>query len=107
MTLYNIEVEVEEVRGYCAAGYRKGDRFTIKGFYIEPKGNTRICIHALVGMISLLSPFSHGVSAKELGIGEREDFGYLQCPDPGEPYTCGGTVVFKLTRGSISNGPQG
>jgi len=34
---------------------------------------SRICIHALVGMISLLSPFIHGVSAKLLGIGDKED----------------------------------
>ncbi|HDI73646.1 MAG TPA: TIGR04076 family protein [Candidatus Korarchaeota archaeon] len=98
MALYDVKIEVEEVRGLCAAGYRKGDSFLLKGFYIEPEGGARICIHALVGMISLLSPFSHGVSAKELGIGEEDDIGYVQCPDPGRPYTCGGTVVFKLAR---------
>ncbi len=94
--LYDVEVEVEEVRGYCAAGYKRGDKFTIRGFYIEPDG--RICIHALTGMMSLLSPFIHGISAKDLGIGEMEDSGFLQCPDPGKPYTCGGTVIFRLTR---------
>jgi len=49
-------------------------------------------------MISLLSPFIHGVSAKLLGIGDKDDEGYLQCPDPGKPYTCGGTVVFRVKR---------
>ncbi len=95
--MYEVEVEVEEVRGNCAAGYKKGDKFVVKGFYIEPK-EARICIHALTGMMSLLSPFLHGVSAKDLGIGDKDDVGFLQCPDPGKPYTCGGTVVFKLYR---------
>jgi len=48
----------------------------------------------------MLSPFIHGVSAKDLGIGDRDDVGFLQCPDPGKPYTCGGTVVFRLSRKS-------
>lgn len=97
--MYQVTIEVIEVRGKCAAGYKPGDRFTIKGFYIEPdEANCRICIHALTGMMSLLSPFLHGVSAKTLGISEKEDEGFIQCPDPGKPYTCGGTVIFKLTR---------
>jgi uncharacterized repeat protein (TIGR04076 family) len=97
--LYEVMVEVIEVRGHCAVGYKTGDKFTVKGFYIEPvEGMAKVCIHALTSMISLLSPFLHGVSARLLGIGEKDDEGYLQCPDPGKPYTCGGTVIFKLKR---------
>ena len=97
--LYEVVVEVVEVKGKCAAGYRPGDRFRIRGFYIDPREcEARICIHALTAMMSLLSPFIHGVSAKLLGIGDKDDEGYLQCPDPGKPYTCGGTVVFKVRR---------
>lgn len=97
--LYVVEVEVVEVRGRCAAGYKPGDRFRIRGFYIDPReSNTKICIHALTGMATLLSPFIHGVSAKLLGIGDRDDEGYIQCPDPGKPYTCGATVVFRVKR---------
>ncbi len=97
--LYDVRIEVEEVRGSCAAGYRKGDFFTLRGFYIEAKEGTRICLHALVAMASLLSPFSHGVPADQLGIGEG-GVGRVQCPDPGPPVTCGGTVVFKMVRSS-------
>jgi len=97
--LYEVEVEVVEVRGRCAAGYRVGDRFRVRGFYIDPREcRVRICVHALTAMMSLLSPFMHGVSAKLLGIGDRDDEGYIQCPDPGKPYTCGATVVFKVRR---------
>jgi uncharacterized repeat protein (TIGR04076 family) len=52
-------------------------------------------------MLTLLTPFLKGVSAKSLGIGEKDDVGYVQCPDPGELYTSGGTVVFELKREKI------
>ncbi len=99
--IYEVVVEVVEVRGKCAAGYRPGDNFKIKGFYIDSSdvGKTKICIHAFTAMMSLLSPFIHGVSARLLGIGDKDDEGYLQCPDPGKPFTCGGTVIFKIKRG--------
>jgi len=97
--IYEVIVEVVEVSGHCAAGYKPGDSFIVKGFYIEPKENKpKICIHALTAMMSLLSPFIRGVSARLLGIGNKEDEGYIQCPDPGKPYTFGGTVVFKVKR---------
>ena len=71
---------------------------------IEELGKTMITIvdHALTAMMSLLSPFIHGVSAKLLGIGDKDNEGYIQCPDPGKPYTCGRTVVFKVRRLSES-----
>ncbi len=97
--IYEVVVEVVDVRGYCAAGYKRGDKFIIHGFYIDPEENkAKICIHALTGMMSILSSFIHGVSAKSLSIGDKEDEGYLQCPDPGKPYTNGGTVIFKVKR---------
>ncbi len=95
--LSDVRVEVEEVRGRCAAGYRKGDSFILRGFYIEAEEGVRICLHALIAMSTLLSPFSHGVPAEQLGIGEGNT-GRVQCPDPGPPITCGGTVIFKLVR---------
>jgi uncharacterized repeat protein (TIGR04076 family) len=97
---YRVRVCVKEVRGSCAMGYRPGDCFVIERFYISEVGKG-ICIHALSSMLTLLSPFLKGVSAKVLGIGEQDDVGYVQCPDPGKPYTCGGTVVFELRRERI------
>ena len=77
--IYEVVVEVVEVRGNCATGYRPGDRFVIKGFYIDPKEcKAKICIHALTAMMSLLSPFIHGVLAKLLGLGDKDDEGCMQ-----------------------------
>jgi hypothetical protein len=46
-------------------------------------------------MLTLLSPLLKGVSARVLGIGEQNDIGYVQCPDPRKPYTYEGTSLFE------------
>jgi hypothetical protein len=53
-------------------------------------------------MLTLLTPFLKGVSAKSLGIGDEDDVGNVQCPDPSEPYTSRGIVVFELKREKIN-----
>ena len=95
---YRVRITVKEVKGYCAAGYKPGDSFEIEQFYIKPNQDVKICLHALNSMLTLLTPFIKGVSAKTLGIGKEDDIGYIQCPDPGRPYTKGGTVIFELRR---------
>jgi len=32
---------------------------------------------------------------KNLGLSKEEGVAYMQCVDPGEPYTDGGTVIFR------------
>jgi len=94
---YRVKICVKEVRGRCAMGYKPGYCFTVERFYVKDVGKG-ICLHALASMLTLLSSFLKGIPAKVLGIGKEDDVGYIQCPDPGEPYTCGGTVVFELRR---------
>lgn len=78
--------------------YRIGDEILIDKFYINAGESKNVCMHAFSAMSILLSAFVHGASAIELGIGVKEDMGYLQCPDPGPPYTKGGTVLFEIKR---------
>ena len=92
-----VTIEVKEVRGFCPL-YKPGDQIILKDFYINSKKSKNICIHLLSATSTLLSALIHGSSAKNLGIGDREDVGYLQCPDPGPPYTKGGTVIFEIAR---------
>jgi len=94
---YRVVLEVKEVRGFCPL-YKPGDKIILREFYIDSKRSKNICMHLLSATSTLLSAFMHGASAVELGIGDREDVGYLQCPDPGPPYTKGGTVVFELEK---------
>ena len=100
---FRVRVVVEKISGSCAAGYSPGDCFEVELFYIKPRQNVRICLHALNAMLTILIPFLKGIPADRLGIGREADVGYVQCPDPGSPYTCGGTVIFRLERKVIRN----
>jgi len=101
MPIYSVKVCVKEVRGFCAIGYKPGDYFYIDSFYIRAGQKCKICLHAFNAMLTLLTPFLKGVSAKKLGIGRDDDVGYVQCPDIGKPYTPGGNVIFELQRKKI------
>lgn len=98
---YIVEVAVKEVRGYCVISYRPSDRFVVEKYYIHNNQEKPICLHALSSMLTLLTPFLKGISAKDLGMGSEDDLGYVQCPDAGKPHTRGGTVVFELKRVAI------
>jgi uncharacterized repeat protein (TIGR04076 family) len=64
--LYSVRVCVKEVKGDCAMGYKPGDCFTVERFYVSDVENG-ICIYAPGQMLTLLSTFLKGVSAKILG----------------------------------------
>ncbi len=91
-----IRICVKEVRGYCAAGYKPGDCFELDRFLL--RGEKPVCIHAFLAMSTLAYAMARGASARQLGIGEEDDAGYVSCPDPGPPRTRGGNVVFELRR---------
>lgn len=92
-----IAITVKKIVGKCPV-YRVGDRILLNDFYIVTNESANICLHAFTGLSTLLSAFAHGISAKDLGIGKHNDLGCLQCPDPGPPYTKGGTVYFEISR---------
>lgn len=94
---FRVIAKVERVNGHCPI-YKVGDKIVFENFYLCSRKSADICLHALGSMTSLVSPFLHGSSAVELGIGQKENTGYMQCPDPGQPYTQGGTVIFELSR---------
>jgi len=100
MAKYRLTITVKEVRGKCPI-YKVGDKIIIDKFYINTKKSKNVCIHAISALSTLLSTFLHGTSAKELGIGKKKNIGYLQCQDPGPPYTPGGTVLFEIKRKRI------
>ena len=88
-----VKVEVREVEGDCALGLREGDYFEAMDYYIVPRGP--ICLHALGSMLTFLYAMLKGVKPSEMGIGD-DTTGYVRCPDPGPPLTCGGSVLFEL-----------
>lgn len=94
---YSVEVEVVDVKGKCALNYKPGDRFIFEKFYVK-ETDKPLCLHALNSMVTVLILMLKGFSMKKLGLSNEENTAYTQCPDPGEPYTNGGSVLFKLTR---------
>ncbi len=57
-----------------------------------------LSIHALGSMRPVIIALSGGISFKELGLTMEGEVGFIQCLDPGPPYTFGGTVIFKIKR---------
>ncbi len=89
-----VHVKVVKVEGYCPV-FSEGDEFIFEDFVIRKGHACDICIHALVAISHFLWALGHGHSPEEVGIGEGR-VGHLKCPDPGSPFTKGGSVLFEL-----------
>lgn len=99
---YRLVITVKEIRGRCPV-FEVGDKFVIEGAKVVQEKNGFLCIHALGSMLSVVIPLSRGVSIKELGLAKEEgNVGHIQCPDPGAPYTLGGTVIFEIRREAMT-----
>jgi len=100
-TVHRLIIVVKEIRGKCPV-FKVGDRIVIEGPAIVPEKTDALCVHALGSMLSMVIALGRGVSFKELGLAKEEgDVGYLQCLDPGPPYTPGGTVIFEIRRDEV------
>lgn len=94
-----LEIEVIEVRGHCPV-YKVRDKIVIDDPKIVLRKTDALCIHALSCLLHYVLVLERGADPVELGLSKPEDreHAYLQCVDPGEPYTYGGTVIFKVRR---------
>jgi len=91
-------ITVKEIRGKCPV-HKIGDRIVLKAPEIVTAETSALCVHALGSMLSVLIPLARGVSFKDLGLARKKgNLGYVQCLDPGQPYTPGGTVIFEIKR---------
>ena len=97
-TVHRLIITVKEIRGKCPV-FEVGDRIVIEGPNVVPEETDALCVHALGSMLSMITALGRGVSFKELGLAKEEgDVGYVQCLDPGPPYSLGGTVIFEIRR---------
>jgi len=87
-------IEVSEIRGKCPV-YKNGDKIVIDGPEIVMEETDAICIHALAPLLHYAVALRDGADPRKLGLSKEKDAAYIQCVDPGEPYTEGGTVIFK------------
>ena len=98
---YRLILTVKEIRGNCPV-FKVGERIVIESPRIVIDKTNNLCIHALGCILSMIVPLSRGISFKQLGLAKSEgEKGYMQCLDPGKPYTDGGTVLFEIKRERI------
>jgi uncharacterized repeat protein (TIGR04076 family) len=88
-----LQIKVCEIRGYCPV-YKVGDKMTIEGASILLDKTDAVCIHALSTLLHYVVALDEGADPVKLGLSKDKAHAYMQCVDPGEPYTEGGTVIF-------------
>lgn len=103
-----LEIEVCEVRGHCPV-YRVGDRITVDDPKIVLENTDALCTHALSSLLHYVLVLERGAYPVQLGLSKPDDkaHAYIQCVDPGEPYTKGGTVIFKIGKVDRTPGKPG
>ncbi len=59
-----------------------------------------LCTHALSSLLHYVLILEAGADPVRLGLTKPDDrqHAYIQCVDPGAPYTDGGTVIFRIRR---------
>ena len=94
-----LEIKVCEIRGKCPV-YKVGDRMVIDDPEIVLDKTNALCTHALSTLLHYVTILEHDWCPVKLGLTtpQNPDHAYMQCVDPGEPYTQGGTVLFKCRR---------
>ena len=94
-----LEIEVCEIRGKCPV-HKVGDKIVIDDPRIVLEETDAVCVHALSSLLHYVLALEEGADPVKLGLSKPEDreHAYIQCVDPGEPYTKGGTVIFRCRR---------
>jgi len=88
-------ITAREIRGKCPV-FKHGDRIVIEGPEVKLDETDAICTHAFASLLPYIVALRKGIKPSELGLGRGEK-AYVQCLDPGPPYTDGGTVIFEIT----------
>jgi uncharacterized repeat protein (TIGR04076 family) len=92
-----LEIEVCEIRGNCPI-HKVGDKIIVDDPRIMLEKTDALCTHALSSLLHYVLILESGANPVQLGLSKTDDknHAYIQCVDPGEPYTDGGTVIFKV-----------
>lgn len=92
-------IEVHEIRGRCPV-YKVGNKIVIDDPKILLDQTDALYTHALSTLLHYALLLKHDWCPVKLGLttAEDPDHAYMQCVDPGEPYTEGGTGIFKCRK---------
>lgn len=87
--MYDLRVEVAEIRGFCDLPHRVGDWFEVRNGRLHIPDGKYVCIWALGSLLPMLP-------AKERRVAESNDWlprvQLLTCPDPN------GLVIWRITQ---------
>jgi uncharacterized repeat protein (TIGR04076 family) len=92
-----LEIRVCEIRGKCPV-HKVGDRMVVDGASIVLNKTDALCVHALSTLLHYVVALEEGADPIKLGLSKDKEHAYMQCVDPGTPYTEGGTVIFECRR---------
>jgi len=94
-----LEIIVHEIKGKCPV-YQVGNKIVIDDPEIILEKTDALCTHALSTLLHYVLILEHHWCPVKLGLTtqDNQENAYLQCVDPGEPYTEGGTVIFKCRK---------
>ena len=94
-----LEIVVHEIKGKCPV-HKVGDRILVDDPKIDLKSTDALCTHALSSLLHYVLILDAGADPVRLGLSKSDDKenSYIQCVDPGPPYTDGGTVIFKCKK---------
>ncbi len=94
-----LEIKVYKIKGKCPV-YEVGDKIVIDDPRILLDKTDALCTHTLSTLLHYVTMLEHNWCPVELGLTTPEDpeHAYMQCVDPGRPYTEGGTVIFECRR---------
>lgn len=81
-----LEMNVCQIRGTCPV-YKVGDQIVIHGLWILVGKTDAIFVHALSTLLHYVVALDEGADPVKLGLSKNKENAYMQCVDPGEPYT--------------------
>jgi len=87
-------IKAVKIKGKCPV-FTAGDKIVIEGAKVNLEETDAICTHAFASFLPYIVALRKGVRASDIGLGKGEK-AYVQCLDPGPPYTDGGTVIFEI-----------
>lgn len=92
-----LEITVHKIKGECPV-YNVGDKIVIENPEINLEITDALCTHALPTILHYALILEYNWCPIKLGLTREsdKDNAYVQCVDPGYPYTDGGTVIFKI-----------
>jgi len=94
-----LEIVVHGIKGRCPV-YKREDKIVVDDPDIVLEQTDALCTHALSALLHYALILEHDWCPVKLGLTTNEDpeHAYMQCVDPGKPYTEGGTVIFKCSQ---------